>query len=308
MAANPHEEPAHRGQRTAVVGLLANVALAASKLIAGLVGNSYALVADAIESMTDILGSVVILGGLHIAAKPADANHPYGHGKAEALAAMAVAAMVFLAGVWIAVESVREILTPHHAPEPFTLLVLVGVVAVKETLFRFVRRVGRQTGSGAVEVDAWHHRSDAITSAAAFIGISIALIGGKGWEPADDWAALLAAGVILYNAWRLFQVPLHDLMDAESTHVRDPARTIALGVPGVKGVEKTRARKSGTRHWLEMHIEVDPDMTVRDSHAVGGRVRAEVRARMPTVADVLVHVEPFSGTTARMVNGDGGPR
>jgi len=289
----PPAAPLPSTQRAALLGLVTNVLLAGIKLLAGLVGHSYALIADAIESLTDVVGSVIIWGGLKYSAKPADDNHPYGHGKAESLAAMLVSLMVGLAGIVIAVESVREILTPHHAPASFTLIVLVVVVAVKETLFRVVSKVGKETGSGAVEVDAWHHRSDAITSAAAFIGISIALIGGKGWEPADDYAALVASAVILYNSWRLMRVPLRELMDEDAPNVAGAAREVALEIPGVLGVEKNRARKSGNRYHLEMHIEVAPDMPVRDAHCVGGKVRATIRARLRAVADVIVHIEPF---------------
>lgn len=302
-----------RAQRIAVVGLLVNIALAATKLVAGLVGHSYALVADAVESMSDILGSVVIWGGLRIGARPADENHPWGHGKAESLAALVVAAMVLAAGIGIGIKSIDEIITPHHGPAPFTLGVLVAVVVVKELLFRRVLRIAREEDSGAVEVDAWHHRSDAITSAAAFIGISIALFGerifggGAGvgvaaagatsrWASADDYAALLASAVIIYNGWLLMRVPLRELMDEEGPHasgsVIAPAREIAAAIPGVLGIEKVRARKSGSRWFLEMHVEVDPAMPVREAHAVGGRVRATIREQLPRIADVLVHIEP----------------
>lgn len=304
-----------RAQRTAVVGLLVNVALAAIKLVAGLVGHSYALVADAVESMTDILGSVVIWGGLRIGARPADENHPWGHGKAESLAALVVAAMVLAAGVGIGVKSIDEIITPHHAPAPFTLGVLLAVVVVKEVLFRRVLRVAHEENSGAAEVDAWHHRSDAITSAAAFVGISVALFGERvfgtaaaapgttsRWASADDYAALLASGVIIYNGWRLLRVPLRELMDEEgpgaSASAIGPARSIALAVEGVRGIEKVRARASGSRWFLEMHVEVDPEMPVREAHVVGGRVRAAVRERLPRVADVLVHIEPHAAADA----------
>ncbi len=300
-----------RAQRTAVIGLLVNIALAATKLVAGLVGHSYALVADAVESMTDILGSVVIWSGLRIGAWPADEDHPWGHGKAESLAALVVAAMVMAAGIGIGVKSIHEIITPHHAPAPFTLGVLVLVVIVKEVLFRRVLSIAREESSGAVEVDAWHHRSDAITSAAAFIGISVALFGQRifdpaaaassgvsRWASADDYAALLAAAIIVYNGWLLLRIPLHELMDAHppgsSESVVGPAKSVALAIDGVRGIEKTRARKSGSRCFLEMHVEVDPHMPVSEAHSVGGRVRAAIREKLPRVADVLVHIEPHN--------------
>jgi cation diffusion facilitator family transporter len=287
-----HPPESVRGQRLALRGLLVNFALATIKLVAGIVGNSYALIADAIESMTDIVGSIVIWSGLRIAARPADTEHPYGHGKAEALAAFIVAAMVGAAGIGIAVKAAYEISTPSHPPETFTLVVLVAVVIVKEVMFRIVRRAARDLGSGAVHVDAWHHRSDAITSGAAFVGITVAVVGGDAYAWADPAAALIAAGVILYNAVLLFRHPLAELMDEAPADVIAEVRRISEGVPGVAGVEKLTARKSGTLYFVDMHLEVDPDMTVRDAHALAHAVKDAVRDRMPRVADVLVHVEP----------------
>lgn len=288
-----------RGMRISVIGLVVNGLLALIKLIAGLIGHSYALVADAVESMADTFSSIVVWGGLRIAAQPADDNHPYGHGKAEPLAALFVALMLFGAGVVIAIQAVREILTPHHAPAAFTLWVLLAVVAVKEGLFRVVRRVARSTGSQAVMSDAWHHRSDMLTSTAAAIGISIALIGGEGYASADDWAALFASGVIVFNAWRLIRPPLHELMDAEpaDTDLLDRIRAVAGEVPEVRRVEKLFARKSGLGYWLDMHIEVDPDMTVVRAHDVAHRVKERVQAQIPRVQDILIHVEPFQATS-----------
>ena len=281
-----------RGIQLSLAGMLLNAALAVIKLAAGIVGTSYALVADAIESFADVFGSAVVWRGLRIAAKPADEDHPYGHGKAEALAAVIVSVMLFGAAVGIAVEAVREILTPHHAPAPFTLVVLVGVVAIKEGMFRIGRRIARDTTSGAVLVDAWHHRSDAITSAAAFIGITIALIGGAGFESADDWAALFAAGVIAINAWGLIAPQIHELMDRVPMEIVARARLVAAAVPGVEGVEKTLARKTGVRYWIDMHIEVDPELSVREAHELAHRVKDAIRGDMPAVMEVLIHVEP----------------
>lgn len=282
----------HHAVRVTLAGLAVNVLLAVSKLVAGLLGHSYALIADAIESMGDILGSVVIWGGLRYGSRPPDGDHPYGHGKAEALAALAVAAMVLAAGVGIAVKSVHEIVTPHHAPAAWTLIVLVAVVGIKETMFRVARRAARRASSTAVEVDAWHHRSDALTSVAAFIGISVALVGGPGWEPADDWAALAAAGVIVINAFRLMREPYAELMDRGMDATAARAADIARTVPDVRGVEKVHARKSGTRFYVDMHVEVDAAMSVHDAHIVSGKAKAAVRAAMPEVANVLIHVEP----------------
>ena len=280
------------GLRLSIIGLMLNIGLATIKLLAGLLGHSYALVADAVESMTDIFGSVVVWSGLKIAAVPPDEQHPYGHGKAEALAAMIVAAMLIAAGLGIAAAAVREIITPHHAPAAFTLWVLLGVVAAKEILFRVGHEISRRSGSTAVLADAWHHRSDAITSLAAAIGITIALIGGEAWAPADDVAALVASAIIVWNAIRIMRPSLHELMDAEPTALINDVRAAAAGVDGVVGVETVRARKSGTRYWVDMHIEVDPEMTVHDAHELAHRVKGAIRTAFPTVTDVLIHVEP----------------
>jgi len=242
--------------------------------------------------MADIFGSIVVWGGIRIAQQPPDANHPYGHGKAEALAALVVTMMLMGAAVGISIAAVREIVMPHHAPAAYTLWVLLGVVAVKETLYRIGRRTAKRSGSSAVLADAWHHRSDAITSLAAGVGISIALLGGEGYEPADDWAALVASAVILVNAARLMRPPLRELMDAEPTEVTERARAIASAVQGVVDVEKVLARKSGTRHWVDMHVEVDPTMSVHDAHELAHTVKDAVRAAMPSVEDVLIHIEP----------------
>jgi cation diffusion facilitator family transporter len=285
-----------RGLRLSIIGMFVNIALATVKLIAGLLGHSYALVADAVESMADIFGSVVVWGGLRIGAIPPDENHPYGHGKAEALAALIVAAMLIAAGLGIAVAAVREIITPHHAPAAFTLWVLVGVVVIKETLFRLGRRVHDESGSTAVLADAWHHRSDAITSLAAGIGISVALIGGPAYAPADDVAALFASFIILFNALRLLRGPLHELLDVEQPELIEQARQIAAGISGVHAVEKTFARKSGAHYWVDMHVQVNPQMNVAEAHEIAHRVKDAIRAEMPRVRDVLIHIEPYQLT------------
>lgn len=214
-----HLERARRlGVRSTLVGMAINAALAVIKGIAGVLGNSYALIADAIESAADVVTSFVVLLGVRMAGKPADANHPYGHGKFEPLAAAVVSLTLLGAAVLITVESVREILTPHHAPAPFTLGVLLAVIVIKEVLARYVGGAADTIGSVAVKSDAFHHRADAITSGAAFIGISIAVFGGEGFETADDVAAVVAAVVIGINALILLRPALSELIDHEVAH------------------------------------------------------------------------------------------
>jgi cation diffusion facilitator family transporter len=282
-----------KGARLALIGVGVNFILAITKIVSGILGNCYALIADGIESSLDIFGSLVIWFGLKVAAAPPDLEHPYGHGKAEPLASIAVAMAVIAAAIGLAIQSIREIVTPHHSPAPFTLAVLVAVIVVKETLFRKVAHAAQDLGSTAVKTDAWHHRSDAITSAGAFIGISIALIGGPGWEPADDWAALFTCGIIGFNGYRLLIPALHEVMDtAPSPEMEAAVRVAAAGVPGVAEVEKCRVRKMGLEYYVDIHIGVDAELTVRAGHDIGHSVKDAVCAAKPQVADVLVHIEP----------------
>ena len=284
----------HRGIRTAQAGLLVNAALAIVKLIAGLLGNSYALVADAIESTADVFSSLVVWGGLHLASRGADDEFPFGYGKAEPLAAAVVGLMLVGAAIAVAIQAVREILTPHHTPAPFTLAVLVGVILVKELLFRRVLDVGQELGSTAVRADAWHHRSDAITSAAAFVGISVALLGGPGWEQADDWAALVASAVILFNGVRVVRPAVADLMDrAPDAAIGTSIADAAGSVPDVCAVEKLAVRKHGLSYYVDIHVHADPAMSLHDAHELSGRVKGAIRDRVPSVAGVLVHMEPY---------------
>jgi cation diffusion facilitator family transporter len=286
-------ETAAAGIRASLAAVLVSVALGVVKIVAGLVGHSYALVADGIESMLDVASGLVVAGSLKIAAQPPDERYPFGYGKVEPAAAMMIAAGLLAAAVIIAIQSVREILTPHMAPEPFTLVVLVLVIITKEVLFRFLFRTGQAIDSKALETDAWHHRSDSLTSLAAFIGISIALAGGEGYEPADDWAALFAAGIIAFNGVHLFRKAWREIIDAAPPDcVVEEIREIARSVDGVAGIDMCRVRKSGLGIWVDIHVEVAGDMTVRDGHEISHRVKDALLASKHKVMDAVVHVEP----------------
>jgi cation diffusion facilitator family transporter len=288
-----------RGIRSAQLGLVINAVLASVKLAAGLLGNAYALVADAAESMADILASLIVWGGLAIASQPPDENHPYGHGKAEALAAGVVSLMLIGAAIGIATEAVQQIRVPHKTPAAWTLVVLVTVMIVKWQLARRVHAVGADLGSTAVQADATHHLSDAITSAAAFIGIGVAVVAhrigaGPAWATADDWAALFAAGVIAYNGVQLLRPALHDLMDRmPGTDVVAPVERAARAVPGVMHVEKLVVRKAGMHYFVDIHVQADPATSLHDAHALSGAVKWAIRAALPAVHGVLVHMEPY---------------
>lgn len=289
--------PAARGMQSTLLGIGVNALLAAIKAAAGFLGNSYALIADAIESMSDVISSIIVWIGLKVATRPPDANHPYGHGKAEPLAAAVVALALLAAAISIVLQSLHEIRTPHHAPAPFTLAVLVLVVLTKEMLFRFVFKVGDETQSTAVKGDAWHHRSDALTSAAAFIGISIALLGGKGYESADDWAALLASGVIAFNAFTILRNALAELTDASpDARIERSVRTTAGAVEGVIGLDKCHVRKLGFDYYVDLDVIVNSELSVRQGHEIAHRVQDAIRAANPNISKVLVHVEPSRRT------------
>jgi cation diffusion facilitator family transporter len=290
------------GLMAAGIGMAVNVLLAIIKIVTGIVGNSYALIADGIESTTDIISSLVVWTGLKISSLPADEDHPYGHGKAEPIAGLVVALALLGAAVFIAIQSVREIITPHHAPAWFTLVVLALVITIKESLYRFVFKVGRELTSTAVKGDAWHHRSDAITSAAAFVGIAIALIGGKGYESADDWAALLACLIILFNGYRIFRAALDEIMDAAAPYtLQNEVRAIASAVPEVVRIEKCRVRKSGLGLFVEIHVEVEAHFTVARGHEIGHEVAAKLKASTLRIQHVLVHIEPaLEGAPTRL--------
>jgi cation diffusion facilitator family transporter len=264
------------------------------KILTGVLGHSYALIADGAESTTDLFSSLVLWRGLNVAARSPDEDYPFGYGKAESLSAAVISLLLMGAAVGIAIQAIREIVTPHHAPAPFTLGVLVFVVAVKETLFRKVFAVGDAVDSLAVRTDAWHHRSDAITSLAAFVGISIALIGGPGWEPADDVAALFASAVILFNGTRLLRPAVQDLMDrAPDQTLLAEVTEVASRVDGVGATEKILARRVGGRHRVVLHVQADPNLSLREAHDLGGRVRSRIVRDVPSVADVVVHMEPL---------------
>ena len=284
---------AGRSARLVLRGVLLNVTLAVVKLAAGILGRSQALVADGVESLLDIFSSLMVWGGFRIAARPPDADHPYGHGKAEPLAALIVSLFIFYAAWWIGAHSVAGIRHPKSAPHWATLVVLVAVVCVKELYSRRVMNAGQAMASSALKAEAWHHRSDALTSAAAFVGISIALVGGKGYETADAWAALAACAVIAYNGFGIARGALLEVMDTvASRDVENGVRAVAEGVAGVRRVEKCRVLKSGLGYLVDIHVHVDGDLTVRRGHEIAHEVKRALLTAPLAVTNVAVHVEP----------------
>lgn len=273
--------------------IIGNTLLALIKGITGYFGNSYAMIADAIESTADIFSSFLVLFGIKYSNKPADENHPYGHGRAEPLITFIVVGFLITSATIIAYESIQNINTPHELPKPFTLIVLGAIILWKEFSFQTVMKKSKETKSSALEADAWHHRSDAITSVAAFIGISIALYFGKGYEAADDWAALLASGFILYNCYKIFRPALGEIMDEHLYHELE-AEIIKIGdtIPNMKGIEKCFIRKAGMKYHVDLHIIVDGTKSVKEGHDIAHVLKDTLRAEINELGHVLIHVEP----------------
>jgi cation diffusion facilitator family transporter len=276
-------------------GIALNAVLAAAKFAGGIFGHTYVLIADGTESLVDILSSLIVWMGFRVASQPPDADHPYGHGKAEPLAALAVALFVFLAAGWISWHAIHGIITPHRGPHWLTLPLLVGVIAAKLWFSRRLGAANVAVDSTALSVEAWHHYSDAITSGAAFIGIAIAVIGGPGWEAADDWAALFACAVIVFNGLGIFKKALGDVMDtAVPLAFENEVRAVALRVPGVAALDKCRVRKSGLSHLVDIQVRVDGNLSVRAGHDIAHAVKDALLASTPhAISDVTVHIEPM---------------
>ena len=290
MIAKTNEEKAVKATYFSIVG---NISLAIIKGIAGFFGNSYALIADAIESTTDIFSSFLVLFGIKYSNRPADKNHPYGHGRAEPLITFLVVCFLIASAVLIAHDSIINIRTPHSLPKSWTLLVLGAIFIWKEISFRLVFKRGKETNSSSLKADAWHHRSDAITSVAAFIGISVALILGEGYESADDWAALFASGFILYNSYLILRPALGEIMDE---HVYDDLietiRHVSNKVEGVIDTEKCFIRKSGMIYHVDLHAIVDATISVKQGHDIAHILKDTLRLEIPELGHVLIHIEP----------------
>lgn len=281
-------------QRVIWYGIAINVVLAIAKALSGIYGHSEALIADAIESTSDVFASGMVLFGLAYAARPADENHPYGHGRAEPLFTFGVVGFLLVSASVLAYRSVYNIFNPNELPEAHTLWMLGITIVVKEVYFRITKKVAKDANSALVEGDAWHHRSDALTSATAFIGITVTLIFGKKFGAADDIAALVTCVVIIYNAYKLLRPALGEIMDEQvHTELIKDIRDVAKTIPGVLGTEKCYVRKSGFAHYVDLHINVDGECSVKKGHDIAHEVQDAIIKKLPQIAQVLIHVEPW---------------
>lgn len=285
-----HEKEAVNATYFSIIG---NTSLAIIKGLAGFFGNSYALIADAIESTADIFASFLVLFGIKYSNKPADENHPYGHGRAEPLVTFIVVGFLITSATIICYESIQNIGTSHNLPKPWTLIVLGLIIIWKEYSFQKVMKKAILTNSSSLKADAWHHRSDAVTSVAAFIGISIALFFGKGYEEADDWAALFASFFILYNSYLIFRPALGEIMDEHRYEdLVDQIRAISLTVNGIYGTEKCFIRKAGMKYHVDLHAIVNGEISVKEGHDLAHKLKDTLRSEIIELGHVLIHVEP----------------
>lgn len=284
--------------KTIYFSLLGNILLAIIKGLTGIVGHSYALVADAIESTSDIFSSLLVLLGLKYAKRPADENHPYGHGKIEPLMTFMVVVFLVASAIIIAYKSIINIQTPHKVPHTWTLYVLGVIIIWKEISYRIVIHNSHKTNSSSLKADAWHHRSDALTSIAAFIGILIAVTLGNGYETADDWAALIASVIIIYNAYHIFRPALGEIMDEHRyDDLIEEIRKVSETVPGIMGTEKCFIRKAGMQHHVDLHARVNGEISVTKGHEISHLLKDTLHQKVPNLGHVLIHIEPYHQNT-----------
>lgn len=277
---------------TSIFSIVANGVLAVVKAVFGVLGHSHAMIADAIESSADFFSSLLVLAGLKVSSRPPDENHPYGHGRYEILSTFSVIGFLVISAGIIAYNSVVNLIERNYDdPAGYTLFILGAIILFKEFSFRYVYRKGKQTNSSSLMADAWHHRADAITSILAFTGISLSIF--LGLKSADNWAALVASCLILYNAYRLFRPVLGEISDEQLyDDLIEEIREIALTVPGVVDTEKCHVRKMGMVYYVDLHMIVDGNITVHEGHHIAHRLKDEIIKELPEVADVLVHTEP----------------
>ena len=286
------------GRNVALASIFISAALAAVKIAVGLKANSTAVVSDGIESATDVLASSLVLFGLMMAAKPPDAEHPYGHGRLETLSGMAVGIILAVAGSLIAFESLRRAMHRHGPPATFAVWPVLISIVIKGSLFLIKRHLGREIRSTSLLADAWNDGMDTLSGFVALIGVSLEAYVPKQFSIADETGGFLVGMIVITLGIRIVRDTTFQLMDTmPNRDLLDEVRKVAMKVPGTLGVEKCFARKTGLQYHVDLHLEVDPEMTVAESHEIATEVRGKIRGELSWVADVLVHVEPHGLAT-----------
>lgn len=290
----PTSDPYRETTRAAYIGLAANLLLGVTKLIGGVIGSSFALVADSVNSLGDSVSTVVVLFALRVAQRPPDKEHPYGHTRAEGIAASNVALVIIISAVFVGWEAIRRINISHDVPPMWTLWIAAANIVIKEALYHYKVRVGRRTGSAAMMANAWDHRSDALCALAVLIGLAAIHVGGQDYIWADEIASLVVVAAIIWSGAHLFRRSASELMDAQAADelVREMSR-VALSDPDVRGVETLWVRKSGLEFFADIHLELDRELTIAEGHRIGHRVKEQLLQNFAALRDVLVHLEPY---------------
>jgi cation diffusion facilitator family transporter len=294
--------------RASLLGLAINGGLGVAKLVGGIVGQSFALLTDAVNSIGDVITSIGVLIALRFAQKPADAEHPYGHTRAEAIAGAYLGVLVLVSAVWLGVEAIGRLGAIHATPPAWTLAIAGANVLIKEGLYRYKINVGRRLGSRALIANAWDHRSDAFSALAVMVGLALVRLGGPRWIAADEAAALVVVALLVWTSTKLIRESIHELLDVQADDALiDAVRREAMAVPGVRGIETLWIRKTGIEYLTDVHIEVDAQMTIADGHLIGHHVKDRLLERFPAIRDVLVHLEPFPQPVRKVgsATGDG---
>jgi cation diffusion facilitator family transporter len=284
-------------KKGAWVGIIGNFFLAGLKIITGVVGRSFALISDGVHSLSDITSSVAVLVGLTIASKPKDKAHPYGHGKAESVASITIAALLIIVAFMLIVKVIYSFLENEPIIEPafITLWIALASVILKEILYRYKAKLGKNVKSTSLIADAWHHRSDALSSGVVLVGIAGSIFGGPGWQYLDKIAGFIVAGIIVWVGIKIYARASSELMDESvDKEVVKVVKEKAQRVKGVKRVETLLVRKSGLDFLVDIHIEVDPKLDVTTSHNIAESVECKILEEIPEVKSVIAHIEPYS--------------
>ena len=287
-------------KRVTLIGMAVSGSLSAAKPLVGWIGHSTAVFADGLENGGDLFGSGLILYALYVASVPPDKKHPYGHGRSETIAGLTVGFLLAASGLVICYESFRRLHAPTEAPRLFAIWPMVASIIVKGALAIGKFSYGKRLGSTAIQADAWHDAIEIISGFVALSALALSLYDQEHFAAADHVGGFIVGLIVLLTAFHVVRDSSQDLMDAMPSDERiDQIRRIALTVPGVSGVEKTYARNTGLQHHVELHLEVDPRMTVQDSHDLATATRFLIREKLDWVADVVVHIEPFTGGPRR---------
>jgi cation diffusion facilitator family transporter len=277
-----------------------NLVLGLVKLMGGIVGDCFALIADAVNSLGDVVTNVVLLVALRLAQQPPDAEHPYGHSRAEGIAASNIAVVVVVSACFVGWEAIQRLYLKHELPATWTLWIAGINVIIKEGLYHYKIRVGKRTGSLAIIANAWDHRSDALCALAVLVGLSVVLFGGSNYLWADEVASLIVVCIILWSGFKLIRCSTSELMDVQANpEFVEGIRDEATAVDAVKAIETLWVRKSGLEYFADIHIQVDPDISVAEGHRIGHKVKDRLLAKFNNLRDVLVHLEPYQTDNQR---------